>query len=479
MQPILIIYIVTGIISVAVGLFLFNQTRLSASAKVLANGKIKKEEQLTPDSFDDKTLRQNIFREVKGVLGSDARGVELSEKVSDIISFQIGKQVSQNSRELSEKYETVIKEKIQNEEIAWNKYSKVLTDKKKTESVIRSIAEGLVVVNAEGKVIMMNPAAEKLLGSSRKDKVGRPLLDNLKDEQLFSLVNNNPSGAHEREIELVSKTDETKKVLRASSAVVEDENGQTVGMVSVLSDISKQKELDRLKTNFVSSVTHELRTPLVAIDKSISLILTKSAGEISPTQEEFLSIAQRNIKRLSNLINDLLDLSKLEAGKMEIKAKPTLIEYVVNESVETLKNWSKTKSISIEKKIEEGIGEVNIDPDRIIQVLNNLIGNAIKFTPNNGNIIVSVSSHNEGKEAVFTVEDNGLGIAKEDLPKIFNKFYQAGERVASDINGTGIGLSIVREIVQLHGGKIWVESEKGQGARFIFTLPLNFKNGGE
>jgi two-component system, NtrC family, sensor histidine kinase KinB len=471
MSNVTIIYILTGILSITIGILLYNLTKASSSARVSTDGKGMQKEQLNLDGLDEQALKQNIFKEVKGVLGFNANSAELSEKVSNIVSAQLGRHLNQASRELSGKYETIIKEKIQNEEIAWNKYKKVLTDKKKTEAVIRSIAEGLVVVNAQGKVIMMNPAAEKLLGASRKDKIGRPLMDNPKEEQLFSLVKDSPD-LQDREIELVSKTDETRKVLRASSAVVEDENGQTVGMVSVLSDISKQKELDQLKSNFVSGVTHELRTPLVAIDKSISLILTKSVGEISPAQEEFLSIAQRNIKRLSNLINDLLDLSKLEAGKMEVHARPSSIEYVINESVGSLENWSKTKSISLEKKIDPGLPEINIDPDRIIQVLNNLIGNAIKFAPSNSSIIISAALHEGGKEIIVSVKDNGIGIAKEDLPKIFNKFYQAGERVASDINGTGIGLSIVKEIVELHGGKVWVESEKGFGASFIFLLPL-------
>lgn len=471
MQSTVMIYMVTIIVSIVIGLLLFNQARLSGKAKISVEQKRKREEQMSLDGLADKSLRQNILKEVRGLLGPDARSLEFSEKVSNIFSVELEKQINQNTRQLDEKYGTIIKEKTQDGEIAWNKYNKVFADKKKTEAVIRSIAEGLVVVNAQGQVIMMNPAAEKLLGTSRKDKIGRPLLDNLREEQLFSMVKNNPD-TREREIELISKTDETKKVLRSSSAIVEDENGQTVGMVSVLSDISKQKELDQLKSNFVSSVTHELRTPLVAIDKSISLILTKSAGEITSVQEEFLTIAQRNIKRLSNLINDLLDLSKLEAGKMEVKACPSSIGYVINESVEVLSSWVKTKFINVEKKIESDLPEINIDPDRIIQVLNNLIGNAIKFTPNNGNIIIEASLRDAGKEIIVTIQDDGRGISKEDLPKIFNKFYQAGERVVSDINGTGIGLSIVKEIVELHGGKIWVESEKEKGARFIFTLPL-------
>jgi PAS domain S-box-containing protein len=342
----------------------------------------------------------------------------------------------------------------------------VLSAKKETEAVIRSVAEGMVVVDAEGKVIMMNPAAERLLGVSNKEKIGKSLLEGLKEEQLVSLADK--AG---KEIELVSAHDETKKVLRASSAVVENENGQTVGMVSVLSDITKQKELDRMKENFVASVSHELRTPLVAIDKSLSLVLDKNSGEISETQRQFISIAERNLKRLGLLVNDLLDLSKLEAGKMELKRQASSIDKVIQETVDSLNNWARTKSINMETRLEQGLPELNINPDRIIQVLNNIIGNAIKFTPERGSIFIEAKLNSRERQVQISVADTGPGIAKENLSKVFDKFYQAGERASNDISGTGIGLAIAKEIVELHGGKIWAESEKGSGAKFIFTLP--------
>ena len=245
-----------------------------------------------------------------------------------------------------------------------------------------------------------------------------------------------------------------------------------MGMVSVLSDITKQKELDAMKSNFVANVSHELRTPLVAMEKSISLILSKTAGPVTPDQEEFLSITERNLKRLSLLINDLLDLSKLEAGKIELKRELTSVEKVIAESVATLATWAKTKAITVEKKIQPGLPEVNIDPNRIIQVLNNLIGNAIKFSPQNSIITVEAGMGQETHSLQVSIKDQGIGITAENLPKIFSKFYQVGERAPTDISGTGIGLSIAKEIVELHGGKIWVESQKGQGATFSFSIPL-------
>jgi signal transduction histidine kinase len=226
-----------------------------------------------------------------------------------------------------------------------------------------------------------------------------------------------------------------------------------------------------MKANFLSSVSHELRSPLVAMEKSISLILSKNTGPINETQEQFLTIAERNIKRLSRLINDILDLTKLEAGKLELKPQPSSIESIIKDSVDGLNTWAQAKSIALDKKIEEGIPLINADPDRLVQVLTNLIANAIKFTPNNGNITVEAVLHKDKQEVEVSVKDTGIGIEKEKLDKVFDKFYQVGERSSADVNGTGIGLSIAREIVELHGGKIWAESEKGYGTKFIFTLP--------
>lgn len=470
MSYLAIVYTVTAILSIVIALLLYHLTKLSGRGKAMLDEKKKKELYSSTDILQDDSLRQAIFEEISALVDSVQQSQEVSRRLSNILSKELEKKVRQDNQKLSKKYETIIEDKAKNEELAWKKYKKVLTDKKETEAVIRSIAEGLVVVDVDGKIIMMNPAAERLLGVSMKDKIGRSVLDSLKSEQLISLAKGSED-KEDKEIELISQNDETKKVIRASSAVIENENGQTVGMVSVLSDITKQKELDRLKASFIANVSHELRTPLVAIDKSISLILSKTAGEVSSAQEQFLSIAERNLKRLSLLINDLLDLSKLEAGKMQLNLKPTLIDKVINESVEGLNAWAKTKNITIEKRIQPGLPEFNMDSDRIIQVLNNLIGNAVKFTPDNGNITIEARKVFERGEIEVSVADTGIGINKEDLGKVFDKFYQAGVRVATDIMGTGIGLSIAKEIVELHRGKIWAESEKGSGAKFTFTLP--------
>ncbi len=465
------VYLIAGIIGGAAALLLGYFAHIQSQGNAGMGRKTKGKDDFISPYPKNQSLENTIYEEIGNVVGSKELSQEISAKVSDIFNKELEKKITFTTDELDKKYNSIIEEKKHNEEIAINKYKKTLVEKKDTEAVIKSIAEGLVVVNAEGKVVMMNPAAEKLLDAPKKDKIGKNILEDLKEEEIISFVKD--SSADERkEIEVISKNDETKKILQASSAVIEDENGKTIGMVSMLSDITKQKELDRMKANFIASVSHELRTPLVAMDKSIALLLSKTAGPVSEIQEQFLSIASRNLKRLSRLIDDLLDLSKMEARKMKVEYQQTSIDKIIDEVMATFNTWAETKSIKLEKRIDNNMPAINLDQARMIQVFNNLISNAIKFTPKGGKIGIEAHFLKNMQQIKVSVDDSGIGIPKDDLEKIFDKFYQTGERETADINGTGLGLSIVKEIIELHGGKIWVESEKGQGAKFIFTLPL-------
>lgn len=422
----------------------------------------------------DASLTSAIFQKLDKLPVHPHRQRQTAEVISNLFTEELSKKVSLANQQLSRKYEKVIDQVQKGNEIVKKKYEKLSIEKKQTEAVIRSIAEGLVVVNEEGEVLLMNPAAEKLLGVKKEQKIGESILKDLKDEQLITLATKSQDrdGRERTKMKLSSGEEETKKILRTSTAVIENEYGKTVGMVSVLTDVTKQKELDRMKSDFVSRVSHELRTPIVTTQNSISLLLDGATGVLNQEQEKFLTIAQRNLKRLGLLIDDLLDLSKIEVSKMKMEFAPHSIEKLINEICDTLIAWIKAKAIKIEKKIQKNIPEVSLDSNRIIQVLNNIIGNAVKFTPADGVVTVEAKLDEAQKNILISITDTGIGIAKEDLNKVFDKFQQVGERISADIGGTGLGLSIAREIVQLHGGKIWVESEKGQGAKFTFTLPI-------
>lgn len=459
--PTQITYAVTIIIGVFLALVLVGIARQTSEVKGRLS-EIKK--------FQNISMEPDILREIENLGGSSKRQKEAALVISSLLQEKVNAKVDSAARELSAQYTKIVEEKTQEALMVQQKYEKTLGEKKQTEAIVRSVAEGVVVVNDKGEVLLMNPAAERLLDVKREEKIGRSLLEGAKEGQLFSLAKETTEG--ERNIELNSTEDETKKILRSSSAVIEDENGKTVGMVTVLSDITKQKELEQMKSDFVSSVSHELRNPIGAIQQSLAVILNGTAGPLTEHQEKFLSNAQRNLKRLSTLIDDLLDLAKLEARKMELKYALTSLEDIVNEVLETMNTWAKNKNIRFTKNLKADLPKINIDPDRIIQVLVNLVSNAIKFTPEGGQITIEAGLTGTGQVMEIGVADTGIGIAEEDLSKLFNKFQQVGRKKPAEMSGTGLGLAIAKEIVHLHGGEIRVESELNQGTKFIFTLPI-------
>lgn len=472
----LLFYIITGFLAFVIAIFLARMAMRSGKAKL----KIDLDKGLTEHSLatdymqQDKqqvkgTLEQVVLEELKYLGGQDKDYSQVSQKVLAAFEKELQERINKVSHDLHKKYESVIEEKIKDQEVLWNKFNAVVAQRQQVEAVIHSLAEGVVVVGPDGKVIMMNPIAEQLLGVSKKEKIGKPIFEGLKDEQVISLVKK--TSGEEHEIEIRSGQDETKKIIRASTAVVENENGQTIGMVSVLSDVTRQKELSALKSRFVASVSHDLRTPLVAIGQSLSLLLSGVTGKLNENQEEFLVIAERNLKRLSRLIDDLLDLSKLEANRLILDRKQIPLEPIIKETIESFSQWAISKKITLDTQLSYPLPEVFADYKRISEVLYKLVENAFKFTPSGGKVTIETSFDRNRKEVLVSVIDTGIGIEKEELDKIFEKFYQGKNSLSKDISGMRIGLSIVKELVELHGGKIWVESEKGKGSKFTFSLP--------
>ena len=230
------------------------------------------------------------------------------------------------------------------------------------------------------------------------------------------------------------------------------------------------KTLDRLKSAFVDSVSHDIRSPLNSVRESIALILDGVVNPVEEKGKKVLEIAQRSIERLTKMINDLLDFSKLERGKMRLYIEPCDIQVLVDESIATLKSLADKKKINLQFKPKEDFPKVSCDGDRLVQVFTNLIGNAIKFTPEQGTISVDTEVIDSGVKV--TVADTGSGIKQEDLERIFERFEQVKGTDSGGIKGTGLGLAICRELVKLHQGEIWAESELGKGSRFIVSLPI-------
>lgn len=251
----------------------------------------------------------------------------------------------------------------------------------------------------------------------------------------------------------------------------------------------KLERLERLKSEFISIVSHELRTPLTAIKNSLDIILSGKTGTLTEAMDKFINMAKRNVVRLSGIINDLLDLSKIEAGKMDFKFETTQIEPVIEFVRTNLDQLAKEKGLELKTKTDENLTEIYADSHRLEQVLTNLVSNAIKFTNENGKIEITskrVNSDNleynevfeselnklKGDYLMISVKDNGIGIAKEDLAHVFDKFAQIENSLSRKVGGSGLGLPIARQLLEAHNGAIWCESEAGKGSQFNFVIPV-------
>jgi signal transduction histidine kinase/GGDEF domain-containing protein len=238
------------------------------------------------------------------------------------------------------------------------------------------------------------------------------------------------------------------------------------------------RRVDAMKSEFVSVASHELRTPLAAIKNAVQLMLSGKTGEINENQSKFLSMAERNINRLTNILNDLLSLSRIESGKIELNFENVELKGIIELTASSLRPQADVKSIQIEVGVPEQLPSVYGDPEKIEQILTNLIGNSIKFTAEGGKILITAKHLPKGKEGGYgdkvavSVKDTGIGIPPEHLDAIFEKFHQVEGSLHRSVSGTGLGLAITKGLVEAHQGKIWVESEVEKGSVFTFTLPL-------
>ncbi|MBI4423032.1 MAG: PAS domain S-box protein [Elusimicrobia bacterium] len=405
------------------------------------------------------SVEDSIAALVKAAVPDPADQAKVIEAVRQRLREDIERRVNEATATLRRE-----KTQIQNEQV-------------RTEAVLTNMAEGVVVVDDQGKVLMMNPAAEEIYGTSLAQVAGKPLTEAVKEEHLLSLAQQMGAAAADGPVQPavdVLSTDESRRTLRASAAVVQNEAGKTVGMVSVLSDVTKHKELARVEREFIAHVTHELRAPLSAIRAALEILQGQFAGRLQGDDERMLGTALRNADRLNDLIRDILDFGKIESGQMSVHAEPSDAKPIAAEAVEALQAWAQKKTLRIVLEAPEGLPQINADGRRTVQVLVNLLSNAIKFSPKNGQVTVRLERVHEGgaKHVRFSVQDQGPGIPVEDQEKIFQKFVQiaAGER---HVGGTGLGLAIAKALIHLQKGKLWVESEVDKGATFLFTLPVH------
>lgn len=338
-------------------------------------------------------------------------------------------------------------------------------ERDKINAVVQSAAEGIVVVDEKNEVVLINPQACQILGLSPGHRIPRAFVDFIVIPLRDDLLKTNNDFLF-KEFDLTSPL---KISLRVGVAWMRNPQREKIGVVVLFRDISKEKEVERLKNELISTVSHELRTPLATTKEFVAIMSDGIAGSVTPEQKDYLSIIMSNINRLGRMINDLLDISKLEAGRMELNKRLVYPLLLIKDQLASFKAEAENKKIVLSENLPAELPQLYIDPDRITQVLVNLIGNALKFTPEGGSVIVEAKELDESIQ--IQVSDTGVGIAKENFSRLFDRFQQIDRKPGPGAKGTGLGLAISKSIVELHKGKIWVESEMGKGSRFVFTLP--------
>jgi PAS domain S-box-containing protein len=354
------------------------------------------------------------------------------------------------------------------------------TEKSKMESMVASMVEGVIMLDKAGRILVLNPRARELLRFDTDKHISSEVLQNrFKTIELEDCIKECQSkNAFCVEEIIVPNKEGGETFLRSEISPVKDEEGSFIGLLVILRDITREKEVDRMKTEFISTVSHELRTPLSILKEGVSLVLAKIPGQINEKQEKVLTTVKGNIDRLARIINNLLDISKIEVGRMELRRQVVDVKDLIEGVVSSFESKTKEKRIELIRTYPGEKIEIFADPDRIIQIFLNLLGNAVKFTET-GYIEVYIRKINN--EVECGVIDTGVGVAEEDLPRLFDKFQQFGRVAGGGEKGTGLGLSIAKEIVELHGGSIWVESPpsadlmkpgfQGVGTKLSFTLP--------
>ena len=348
----------------------------------------------------------------------------------------------------------------------------IATEKSKIKTIINCMGDGVLVCDRDSCIVLSNPAASRMLKVPESSLIGNFLpqcnlhseLSKMIQESLATTDKSYSSVSQE-----LSLGESGEIFLRAHTAPVQNDLGETMGSVTVLQDISHLKELDKMKSEFIAMVTHELRAPIAAVEQQLTVILNKMAGEITEKQGQLLSRAKERIKGLLTLIKDLLDLSKIEAGMMVQYKEPLHLHEVVQKVVDLMRAEAEAKKLDLQFTAPPQLSLISADRNSMEGIFTNLISNAIKYTPEGGKVWVHLEE--EGGFVKATVSDTGIGIKKEDLSRIFDKFYRVKTVETRQIVGTGLGLSIVKSVVDAHLGSIFVESEEGGGTIFTVLLP--------
>jgi len=344
---------------------------------------------------------------------------------------------------------------------------RTLTEERNLSSaILGSMVEGVAVVNSGERLLFANGGFAEILELGAAPKAGSSLVETVRQTELIEAVRTVLQGAPRVEAEIVTGTLRQHFFAATVASVKATENS---GAVIVLHDITALRKLERVRRDFVANVSHEFKTPLTAIQGFAETLL---AGAMDDPQNRvrFLQIILEHSRRLARLTDDLLELSKMDADRLDLELDRLNVTQFVQSCIDTTQRSAGEKNLHISVNLKTSLPDIAADRRRLAEVLQNLLDNAVQYTPSGGRITVSASS--DGDEVEFTVSDTGIGIPKVDQPRIFERFYRVDVARSREVGGTGLGLSIAKHLVEAHGGRIWVESEVGHGSQFHFTVPV-------
>ena len=350
---------------------------------------------------------------------------------------------------------------------------RLLSEQRQTDAVLKSISDGIIVLDADFHITRVNPAAANLFRCEAGEPASPHLLEVVRDQKVFDYVKrqaeSGPSaGLNEEDRVLALEREGNVRYYLYDARPVQSEDKATAGTVLVFRDITRLQELDRMKSEFVMAASHELRTPMTGLEMSLGLLEERVGETLAAEQSALLETARQDVARLKALINDLLDLSRLESGTIDLQLVRVPLKSIAGKTVSLFDAQARERGIHLSCDIPEEVAEVKADPNKIAWVLSNLVSNALRYVDAGGHI--TVSAEQAGDWVHVHVADDGKGIPEEYHARVFDKFIQV--EGAAGAGGTGLGLAISREIVRAHRGAIWVDSSVGRGSTFTFTLPV-------
>jgi two-component system phosphate regulon sensor histidine kinase PhoR len=337
-------------------------------------------------------------------------------------------------------------------------------EKAKLSSVLTQMTDGVIIADAEGGVTLINPAAERLFHLKENTSYGRSVVEVIRHHQLVEIWRKCLATKEQQNTAM----EITSERIFIQAIAISLENSLPGSILLIFQDLTRLRRMELVRRDFISNVSHELRTPLASL-KALVETLQEGALDDPPAARRFLSRMDTEIDTLTQLVRELLELSRIESGKVPLQLKAITPRLLLTPAVERMKLQAERGGLTLRLNCPEDLPQVMADPDRMEQVLVNLLHNAVKFTLPGGEIIVS--AYPDSKEVIFYVKDTGVGISDDDLGRIFERFYKA-DRARSG-GGTGLGLSIARHMVEAHGGRIWAESELGHGSCFYFSLKIS------